>query len=79
MRIKLPEGFGGISLDGSSVDLNPDADGCVDVEHEVAQALLAHGGTIAPDPVEANAAIDAEAEDLERKVLTLRSTKQKGR
>lgn len=78
MRIKLPENFGSISHAGTPVEFNPDADGCVDVEDGVAQALLSHGGTLAPDVAEANAAIDAELDANNQRAADLASRKQKG-
>lgn len=48
MRLKLPENFGGLSIDGKPVKLTVDKDGCVDAEHAVANALLSHGATPAP-------------------------------
>jgi hypothetical protein len=77
MRIKLPENFGGMSQDGEAVTLEPDADGCVDVEDGIAQALLTHGGTVAPDPVEENAKIDALAAEADDRIAALRAKKQK--
>lgn len=79
MRIKLPENFGGLSLDGEPVELEPDEDGCVDAGEGVAQALLSHGGTIAPDVVEENARIDQEVEAHDQRLSVLTSKRQKGR
>jgi hypothetical protein len=61
MRLKLPDNFGGISLNGKAVKLKADADGCVDAEHEVANALLSHGATpaLAPTPTNPDANPDA--------------------
>jgi hypothetical protein len=78
MRIKLPENFGSsISHEGETVEITPDADGCVDAEHGLAQALLIHGGKIAPDPVEENEKIDAQVGEAEDRVAALRARKQK--
>lgn len=45
MKIRLPKGFGGMSMNGADVPLKPDVDGCVDVEREeLAAELIVHGG-----------------------------------
>lgn len=79
MRIKLPENFGGISRDGSPIELEPDADGCVEAGADIAQDLLIHGGTIAPAVDEENARVDEslEAHDRQRDLLSLK--RQKGK
>lgn len=79
MRIKLPENFGGLSVDGEPVELEPDVDGCVDAPDGVAQALLSHGGTIAPDVEEKNAEVDAEIEAHDKRGEIIQAKRQKGR
>jgi hypothetical protein len=79
MRVKLPENFGSISHAGNPVDLTPDADGCVDVEDGVAQALLTHGGTIAPDVAEENERVEGELKAHDQRAVEITSKKQKGR
>lgn len=77
MRIKLPENFGGMTYEGAEVDFKPDEDGCVEAPEGVAQALLSHGGTVAPDPVEENEKIDAQVGDAEDRIAAMRAKKQK--
>lgn len=79
MRIKLPENFGGISYEGEAVELDPDKDGCVDAPDGLAQALLSHGGTAAPDIDEANAALDDQIEQSDKHREILHAKRQKGR
>jgi hypothetical protein len=78
MRIKLPENFGGLSYEGEAVELEPDADGCVDAPDGIAQALLSHGGTIAPDPEEHNAELEVQLEAHDKARDTLQLNRQKG-
>jgi hypothetical protein len=78
MRIKLPENFGAsISYEGETVDITPDADGCVDAGEGLAQALLTHGGSIAPDPVEENAKIDEQVDADQARIDALKAKKSK--
>lgn len=62
MKVKLPANFGGLSIDGAPVELKPDADGCVDVEDNVANELLSHGGVKA-EVLDAEDAADQDAVD----------------
>lgn len=79
MRVKLPENFGGISYEGEAVELDADDDGCVDVGEGVGQALLAHGGTLAPAVEEENAKVDAEEAAHDRQRDLIQAKRQKGR
>lgn len=63
MKIKLPENFGGLSLNGDAVKLKADKQGCVRVKDgDVALALLAHGGTAIEEPTDAAPESDGEGE-----------------
>lgn len=79
MRIKLPENFGGMTYEGEAVEFEPDADGCVEAPDGLAQALLSHGGTVAPNVDEANAALDVELEQSDKAREILHAKRQKGR
>jgi len=46
MKIKLPENFGGISVDGVPVKLQPNKKGVVEAEDGIAQLLLTHGAVL---------------------------------
>lgn len=72
-KIKLPEGFGGLSMGGAAVPLTPDADGCVDVDGELADVLVSHGGQRVAE-LEAKAA-ETEAE-VDAAVAKIRSKRK---
>ena len=43
MKLKLPDNFGGITVDGVEVPLKPNKKGVINAEEGSAQLLLTHG------------------------------------
>ena len=72
IKIKLPEGFGGLSMDGADVPLQADAEGCVDVDGSLAEILVSHGGVRVADVEAENAALDEEANAAAAKIRSKR-------
>jgi hypothetical protein len=68
IKVKLPEGFGGLSMNGADVPIQPDADGCVDVDSDLADVLVSHGGTLVAAIEAAEVEEQAEVEEATAKV-----------
>lgn len=73
-KIKLPEGFGGLSIDGQDVPLTADAEGCVDVDGVLADVLVSHGGVRVAELEAEAAATEAEVDAATAKIRSKRKS-----